>query len=143
VQQTDSKQQNYHQLETLGRKDGEMYLSKVFAGRNDILIPTIEMINRPTLLISLGRSLDSLQKIDNQWVKTVIRIDPKKITGLERWSEETGTFIYVATSLERATDLAANLAEQGDAIFFAPISYDNTNAGVYLKFNKKVEALLV
>ena len=130
-------------LETLGRKNGVMYLKKVFAGRKDILIPTIEMISRPTLLISIGRSQHELQKINHRWVKTVIRIDPAKTTGLEQWSEETGTFYYVASSLERAIDLAENLAERGDSIFFAPKSYDNNYTKIYLEYNQKVESLLV
>jgi hypothetical protein len=142
MKKADLNNKNYLRLETLGRKDGVMYLKKIFAGRNDVLIQTIDMINRPTILISIGRSQDALQKLDNQWVKTVIRIDPKKITGLEQWSEDTGTFYYVSSSLTRAIDLAENLAERGDAIFFAPKSYDNNNSGIYLEFNQKVESML-
>ena len=60
MQQVKSINQTYYQLETLGRKDGVVYLKRVFAGRNDILLSTIDLINRPTIVISEGRSSDKI-----------------------------------------------------------------------------------
>jgi len=143
MQQTKSINHSYHQLETLGRKDGVVYLKRLFAGRNDVLLPTIDLINRPTIVISKGRSSDKLQKIDHNNIKTVIRIDSDKITGLERWDEESETFFYVAASDKRAILLADHLAERGDAIFFAPLEYGDDNLEMYLQIDQEIESLLV
>ena len=143
MQQAKSIDHSYHQLETLGRKDGVVYLKRLFAGRNDVLLPTIDLINRPTIVISKGRSCDKLQKIDHNNIKTVIRIDSNKITGLERWDEESETFFYAAASAKRAVLLADHLAERGDAIFFAPLEYGNDNLEMYLQIDQEIESLLV
>ena len=90
--QAKSIKQSYQQLEALGRKDGVLFLKREFTARNDILISTIELINRPTIVISQGRSNDSLQRISNNWVKTVIKIESNKITGLERWTKKLEHF---------------------------------------------------
>ncbi|RLD23467.1 MAG: hypothetical protein DRI54_07310 [Bacteroidetes bacterium] len=141
--QANSIEQSYHQLETLGRKDGVVYLKRLFAGRNDILLSIIDLINRPTIIISKGRSSDKLQKIRHNKVKAIVRIDPKKITGLECWDEESETFFYTAASAKRAIFLADNLAERGDAIFFAPLEYGKDNLEMYLQFDHEIESLLV
>jgi len=143
MQQAKSINRSYHQLETLGRKNGVVYLKRLFAGRNDILIPIIDLINRPTVVISKGRSSDKLQKIDHNNIKTIIRIDPKKNTGLERWDEESDTFFYAATSAKRAILLADHLAERGDAIFFAPLDYSNDSLEMYLEIDQEIESLLI
>ena len=134
--------QTNHQLETLGRKDGVVYLKRVFSGRNDFLLSTIDLINRPTIVISKGRSSDNLQKIQHNKVKTVIRIDANKITGLERWDEKTGTIFYAAASAKRAIILAEHLAERGDAIFFSPLEYGLDNLEICSQFDQEIESLL-
>ena len=143
MQQAKSIKQSYHQLETLGRKDGVVYLKRLFACRNDVLLSTIDLINRPTIVISKGRSSDNLQKIHHNRVKTVIRIEPLKITGLERWEEEYETFFYVTASLDSAITLANHLAERGDAIFFAPLEYGKDVLEIYLQFDQEIESILV
>ena len=141
--QAKSIKQSYQQLEALGRKDGVLFLKREFTARNDILISTIELINRPTIVISQGRSNDSLQRISNNWVKTVIKIESNKITGLERWDEKTGTFFYVTGSIENAVTLAIHLAERGDAIFFAPLQYVKDELEMHLQFDREIESLLI
>ena len=143
MQQAKSIKQTYHQLETLGRKDGVVYLKRVFAGRNDILLSTIDLINRPTIVISEGRSSDNLQKIRHHRVKTVIRIDFNKITGLECWNEESGIFFYVAASAKRAITLADHLAERGDAVFFAPLEYGEDKFEANFQFDHEIESHLI
>jgi len=143
MQQVRSIKQSYHQLETIGRKDGVVYLKRLFAGRNDNLRSVINMINRPTIIISKGRSSDRLQKIQHSRVKTVIRIDSNKITGLEFWDEDAGTFFYAAATANRAIMLAGNLAERGDAIFFAPLEYGEEVLEMYLKFDQEIKSILV
>lgn len=143
MQSAKSIKQSYHQLEIIGRKDGVVYLKRLFAGRNDDLLSVIDMINRPTIIISKGRSSDRLQKIRHSWVKTVIRIDSNKITGLEFWDEDSGTFFYVAATANRAIMLAGNLAERGDAIFFAPLEYGEEVLEMYLQFDQEIESILV
>lgn len=143
MQQANSIKQSYHQLETLGRKNGVVYLKRLFTRRNDILLPIIDLINFPTIVISKGRSSDNLHKIHHNLVKTVIRIDPKKITGLERWDEESGTFYYVAASVKRSILLAGHLSERGDAIFFAPVENGQNNLENYLRFEQEIESLMV
>ena len=143
MHQAKSMKQSYHQLETLGRKDGVIYLKRVFKARNDILISAIELINRPIIVISQGRSSDNLQRISNNWVKTVISIETNKITGLERWDEIHGTFFYATASIENAISLATHLAERGDAIFFAPLEYVKDELEMHLQFDREIESLLI
>ena len=143
MQQTNSIKQSFYQLEILGRKDGVVYLKRLFAARNDILVSTVDLINRPTIIISQGRSSDNLQKINHGWVKTVIRIESNKITGLEFWDEEYGTFFYATASLKSAILLAIHLAERGDAIFYAPLEYEKDELEMHLQFDQEIESILV
>lgn len=143
MHQAKSIEYSYHRLETLGRKDGVVFLKQLFAGRNDALLPTIDLINCPTIVISKGRSSDSLQKIRHNKIKTVIRLDSNKITGLEHWDEESGTFFYTAASDKQAIALASNLAERGDAVFFAPLEYGKDKPEMYLQFDQEIESILV
>jgi len=143
MQKAKSIKQSYHQLEILGRKNGVVYLKRLFPGRNDILLSTIDLINRPTIIISQGGSSDDLQRIQHSWVKTVIKIESNKITGLDLWDEEFRTFFYTAASLKSAISLANHMAERGDAIFFAPLEYEKDELEMHLQFNQEIESILI
>ena len=126
-------------VRTIGKKNGRIYLDYVFSSHDNRFFPMLNRETNPTFLISVGRPLHNLIKIKNTAIKAVIRVDKSEKTRLESWNQNPGIFFYVATSFDRALELAESLALRGDAIVFAPEYIENEAEGILLDYVKQFE----
>lgn len=107
-------------LETLGRKDGVLFVQKSYHRNRDLLFALLDSLDRSVVLISKGRALSKLESINHPNLRSVIRISENEPNGLLNWSDDLNLFQYVAPSLERALELSIDLSQRGDIVLFSP-----------------------
>ena len=126
-------------IRAVGRKNGVTYVKCLFGGRLDFLLPVVGSINANTIVISSGRTKEYLFRIAHPMIKSIIFIDKDKVTGLEKWNEDSGMFFYSASSLENAVNLANSLTDRGDVVMYAPFRLGEEIPRNYFDFDRLAE----
>lgn len=125
-------------LESIGRKNGILYLKKAYFRKRDLIIPLIESFDRRTLLISVGRDSKKFENFEHPQLRSIISVDEKGLNGLLSWSEDLATFHYVSSSISIAIQLAAELAQRGELILFSPYGDQEEISNYYRLFDKSL-----
>ena len=128
-------------LESLGRKNGVLYLKKAYFRKRDLIIPLIESFDRRTVLISIGRDSKKFENFEHPQLRSIITVDEKGLNGLVSWSEELDTFHYVSNSISKALQLATELAQRGELILFSPFGDEDEISSNYAQFDKNLDLI--
>jgi hypothetical protein len=128
-------------LESLGRKNGVLYLKKAYFRKRDLIIPLIESFDRRTVLISIGRDSKKFENFEHPQLRSIITVDEKGLNGLVSWSEDLDTFHYVSTSISIALQLAAELAQRGELILFSPYGDQEEVSSNFRLFDKSLNLI--
>ena len=107
-------------LETLGRKNGLLFIRKGYHRQRDLINPLLDSLDRKVLLISVGRKLSTLEELDHFNLRSVIRVNGNEPSGLLNWTEDLELFQYVTPSLYKAIELSMELTHRGDIVLFSP-----------------------
>lgn len=124
--------------ESLGRKDGVLYIRKGFHRNRDLLMSFIESLDRTVVLITAGRSLSSVEQMNHNNLRNVVRINGNEPSDFLSLSDEMGVFKYVAPSVEKAILLAEDLAQRGDVVLFSPYGTKDEMKDWFTLFDKKI-----
>ena len=107
-------------LETLGRKDGLLFIRKAYHRQRDLIYPLLDSLDRKVVLISVGRTLSKLEEMEHYNLRSVIRINGNEPSGLLNWTDDLELFHYVTPSVYKSIELSMELAKRGDLILFSP-----------------------
>lgn len=128
-------------LESVGRKNGVLYLKKAYFRKRDLIIPLIESFDRRTVLISIGRSSKKFENFEHPQLRSIITVDKNGLNGLVSWSEDLATFHYVSASISKALQLATELAQRGELILFSPFGDEEEISSNYKLFDKSLDLI--
>jgi hypothetical protein len=130
-------------IETLHRKKGILYARKAYRRKRDLLLSLLNYLNRSVILITVGRHLTTVENLEHECLKAVIRVKGNEVNGLQSWSEDLETFRYVSSSLEKSILLANELAERGDVVLFSPYGTSEEVSDWYSLYSKHLIKILV
>jgi UDP-N-acetylmuramoylalanine-D-glutamate ligase len=128
-------------VETLGRKEGVLYLQKGYHRRRDLLFSFLESLDSNIILISAGRDLSKIEKMEHFNLRSVIRIKGNEPSGIINWSENMNVFRYVTSSLEKAIFLAEDFAQRGDIVLFSPYGSREEISDWFMLFDKNIRKI--
>lgn len=129
------------QVETLGRKEGVLYIRKGFHRNRDLLLSFIESLGTSVVLISAGRFLSNIENLHHFNLRSIIRIKGNEPSGLLNWSDNLDVFRYVTPSVEKSILLAEELAQRGDIVLFSPYGTKDEIQDWFALFDKKIEKI--
>lgn len=132
----------FDHLESLGRKNGILYVRKAFSRDRDLLLTLLDSLDRTVVLISIGRNSQKLEEMEHQNLRSIIRVMGNDTNRLINWSDDMETFRYVASSLEKSILLANELAKRGDIVLFSPFGNEDEVRHWFSLFNKHVKKVL-
>jgi len=129
------------QVESLGRKDGILYIRKGFHRNRDLLLSFIGSLGRNVVLISAGRSINKVEQMHHLNLRSVIRIKGNEPSGLLNWSDNLDVFRYVTPTMEKAIILSEELAQRGDVVLFSPYGTKGEIGDWFALFDKKIDKI--
>jgi len=129
------------QLETLGRKEGILYLRKGYRSKRDLLSSLLTSLDRTVVLITVGRKISKVEEMQHENLRSLIRVKGNEANGLLNWSDDLETFRYVASSLEKAIELSGELAIRGDIVLFSPCGSEDEIIDWYKLFDKRIKKI--
>ena len=129
------------QVESLGRKNGILYIRKGFHRNRDLLLSFIESLGRNVVLISAGRSINKVEQMHHSNLRSIIRIKGNEPSGLLNWSDNLDVFRYVTPSMEKAIILSEELAQRGDVVLFSPYGTKDEIGDWFTLFDKKIDKI--
>jgi len=107
-------------LETIGRKDGILYVRKGYRRKRDLLLSLLNSIDRTLILITVGRDLIKMEEMEHPNLRSVINVKEGDTNEFLNWSDGMESFRYLVSSVEEATIIAKELAQRGDIVLFSP-----------------------
>ena len=70
-------------IETLHRKKGILYARKAFRRKRDLLLSLLNSLNRSIILITVGRHLTTVENLEHECLKAVIRVKGNEVNGFK------------------------------------------------------------
>lgn len=128
-------------IETLGRKNGILYVRKAYRKNRDMLFTLLKSIDRTVVLISVGRVKSKIEEMQHPNLRSLIRVKGNEVNGLLNWSDDMETFRYISSSLEKALELAGELAQRGDVVLFSPCGNDDEINDWFSLFDKRLKKI--